>query len=144
MPDPHEKAGEACDVLVVDDEPVVLSAARRVLEAAGLSVTTAADARSALAHPSSATCRVLLCDLMLPDRPGTEVMAALRARRPNLPVVLTTGLINAETLDHALEGSGASLLLKPFDESELLAAVLGALEPLRAPNAARSPWEEST
>jgi len=122
-------AGTApCDVFVVDDEPIVREAVRRVLEAEGMRVETAPDARSAIEHPAAASCRVLLCDLMLPDLPGTEVMKALRARRPQLPIVLTTGLITAENIAGAMEAADGGLLLKPFDDTELIEAIRSALE----------------
>jgi len=57
---------EAWDVLVIDDEPVVRDSIRLVLTAAGLTVATAADARSGLAHPAAAGCRLVLCDLIDP------------------------------------------------------------------------------
>ncbi len=130
-----------CDVLVVDDEPVVRDAVRLVLESEGYSVETASDARSAIEHPAAATCRAVLCDLMLPDRPGTEVVAALRARRPDLPIVLTTGLITPENIAGAMEAAEGGLLLKPFDDTELLAAIRGALE-LRPARSGKARQEE--
>ena len=84
-----------CDVLVIDDEPVVRAAVRRVLEANGLRVATAEDAASGLGHPALATCRLVLCDLMLPDRSGTEVLSRACRRRPDLPVVMITGYRDA-------------------------------------------------
>ncbi|HVP14328.1 MAG TPA: response regulator, partial [Terriglobales bacterium] len=78
-------------VLVVDDEPVVTSAIRLVLRAEGLEVASAPDGESALAHPALSDCRLVICDLMLPGRSGLEVLAELRARRPELPIVMITG-----------------------------------------------------
>jgi len=122
------ESGQDCDVLVVDDEPIVREACRRVLESEGLRVALAQDARSALAHPAARTCRVLLCDLMLPDRPGIEIASTLKALRPGLQVVLTTGLITPENLAGTADTAYRGLLLKPFDESELLEAIRNALE----------------
>ena len=132
-----------CDLLVVDDEPIVRDAVRRVLEAEGYSVATACDARSALAHPAASTCRALLCDLMLPDRPGTEVVAALAAARPNLPIVLTTGLVTSENIAGAMEAAKGRLLLKPFDDTELLAAIREALGARVVSDRAASQEEDS-
>ena len=117
----------ACDVLVIDDEPVVRDAVRRVLEANGLRVATADDAASGLAHPALAVCRLVLCDLMLPDRSGIEVLEEIARRRPDLPVVLITGYATAEHAARAQEAGAAGFLAKPFEARELMDAVRGAL-----------------
>jgi DNA-binding NtrC family response regulator len=117
----------ACDVLVIDDEPVVREAVRRVLEADGLRVALAEDAASGLAHPHLGTCRLVLCDLMLPDRSGMEVLEAVRARRPDLPVVLITGFATPDHAVRAHEAGAADFLAKPFEADELLDVVRRAL-----------------
>ena len=116
-----------CDILVIDDEPVVRQAIRRVLEANGLRVETADDATSGLGHPSLAACRVVLCDLMLPDRSGTEVLQELARRRPDLPVVLITGYATPDLAVRAREAGAAAFLAKPFEARELVDCVQRAL-----------------
>ncbi|HEU4401264.1 MAG TPA: response regulator [Candidatus Polarisedimenticolia bacterium] len=116
------------DVLVVDDEPVVREAVCRVLGAAGLSVATARDAASALAHPALASCRLALCDLMLPDRTGMDLLADLRRLRPDLPVVVITGYATADHAARAREAGAFDFLAKPFEAEELLTVVRQALE----------------
>jgi DNA-binding NtrC family response regulator len=113
----------ACDVLVIDDERVVRDAVRRVLEADGLRVEASEDAASGLAHPAVRDCRLVLCDLMLPDRSGYEVLAELRALRPGLPVVLITGFATPDHAARAEEAGAADFLAKPFEVDELLDVV---------------------
>lgn len=120
-------APERWDVLVVDDEPVVRDAIRMVLEAGGLRVATVADRRAALAHPAADHCRLVLCDLMLPESSGIEVLRALRARRPGLPVVMITGYATAEVAVESLQCGAAGFLPKPFDDTELMNQVRQAL-----------------
>jgi two-component system, response regulator FlrC len=115
------------DVLVIDDEQVVRDAVRRVLEADGLVVATAGDAASGLAHAAVSECRLVLCDIMLPDRSGHEVLAALRARRPELPVVLITGYATPDHAARAHDDGAADFLAKPFEVDELLDVVRRAL-----------------
>jgi DNA-binding NtrC family response regulator len=120
-------APERWDVLVVDDEPVVRDAIRLVLEAGGLRVATVADSAAALAHPAAESCRLVLCDLMLPESSGLEVLRALRARRPGLPVVMITGYATAEVAVESLRCGAAGFLPKPFDDTELMNQVRQAL-----------------
>jgi DNA-binding NtrC family response regulator len=116
-----------CDVLVIDDEPVVRDAVRRVLEANGLRVATADDAAAGLAHPGMAACRLVLCDLMLPDRSGIEVLEEIARRRPDLPILVITGYATAEHAARAQEAGAAGFLAKPFEAGELIDAVRAAL-----------------
>jgi DNA-binding NtrC family response regulator len=116
-----------CDVLVIDDEPVVRTAVQRVLEASGWRVATADDAQSGLDHPALAECRLVICDLMLPDRSGTEVLRELAVRHPGLPVVLITGYATPDLAVRAREAGAAAFLAKPFEARELTACVRQAL-----------------
>lgn len=116
-----------CDVLFIEDERVVRDGVRRVLEAHGLRVTTAVDAGSGLREPSLESCRLLVCDVMLPDRSGLDVLRDVRIRRPGLPVVLITGYATPDLAMRARDAGAAAFLAKPFEASELLQCVWGAL-----------------
>jgi DNA-binding NtrC family response regulator len=120
-------------VLVVDDEAVVRDGVRRVLEADGLRVETAADAAAALAHPAAADCQLVVCDLMLPDQSGLDLLRRLRQARPELAVVMITGYATADHALRAQEVGASDFLAKPFTSSELLTVVR---EALRGRNAA--------
>lgn len=111
------------DVLLVDDEEVVRDGARRILEAHGLQVAVAADARSALTHPALQRCRAVLCDLILPDGSGTDLLRAIHRLRPGLPVVLITGYATLDQEEQARRAGATGFLTKPFDDSELLACL---------------------
>ena len=114
---------QVVDVLIVDDEQVVCDAVRLVLREEGLSVAAAPDGRMALVHPARITCRLVLCDLMLPDLPGFEVIRLLREIRSGLPVVVITGYPTSENAMRAVEAGASDFLPKPFTESELLEVV---------------------
>ena len=111
------------DVLLVDDEPVVRDAVRLVLGEEGLSVAAVPDGRMALVHPARLTCRMVLCDLMLPDLPGFTVIRSLRETRPDVPVVVITGYPTSENAMRAVEAGASDFLPKPFTEAELLEVV---------------------
>jgi DNA-binding NtrC family response regulator len=119
--------GSNADVLVVDDESVVCDCIRLVLEADGLTVATAGDVASALQHQALPACRLLICDLMLPDRSGIELVLAARAQRPGLPIVVITGYATTTHNLQAIEAGADDFLPKPFDEEELLRVVHRAL-----------------
>jgi DNA-binding NtrC family response regulator len=114
-------------ILVIDDEPVVRDLVQRVLGADGFDVATADDAAAGLAHPALATCALVLCDLMLPDRSGMDVLRELALRRPSLPVVLITGYATPDHAARARAAGAADFLAKPFEVNELVDTVHRAL-----------------
>ena len=119
------------DVLVVDDEAVVRQGVSRILISHGYAVAEAADAQSARSHPALGDCKLVLCDLMLPDESGLVLLREIKARRAELPVVMITGYATPESLAQAEQAGVAGLLPKPFDEEELITLVervLGARE----------------
>ena len=77
-------------VLVVDDEEVIRDVLESVLEREGWKVATAENAREALDLFESDAFDVVLLDLMLPDRPGLEVLRDMRRRDPDAVVVIVT------------------------------------------------------
>jgi DNA-binding NtrC family response regulator len=129
----------ACDVLVVDDEPVVSDAVRLVLGQDGLTVTAVGDAESALAHPDLTRCRLVVCDLMLPGRSGLEALTAMHACRPDLPIIMTTGYATPAQEQAVMAAGATAFLPKPFDESELLSLVRDVLSRAVSAPEERSP-----
>jgi DNA-binding NtrC family response regulator len=119
---------EPWDVLVVDDEVVIRDAVKLILGSEGWTVATAADAEGALAHEALTTCRLVLCDMMLPGQGGLEVVREARRRRPELPVIMITGYATAENAARAIEAGASAFLAKPFDDTELLNQVRSVLE----------------
>ncbi|MBM3979511.1 MAG: response regulator [Planctomycetes bacterium] len=108
-------------VLIVDDEPSVRHVARLILELDGYAVVEAATADDALECVRGAERRfvVILLDVTLPDRPGTELIPELWAAAPRSNIVLTSG----KPLDGATEFSADGYLPKPFTRDQLVKAI---------------------
>ena len=130
---------DRCDILVVDDEPVVSDAIRLVLGHAGFEVTAVPDVETALAHPALDGCRLVICDLMLPGLSGFDALHAMRQRRPELPIVMTTGYATPEQEELVLAAGATAFLPKPFDDSELLTLVRRVLSRASAAGEERKP-----
>lgn len=130
---------ELGDILVVDDESVVSDAIRLVLGHAGFAVTAVPDAETALTHPALDRCRLVICDLMLPGLSGFDALQTMRLRRPELPIVMTTGYATAEQEDLVLAAGATAFLPKPFDDSELLTLVRRVLSRTPAAGEERKP-----
>lgn len=109
-------------ILVVDDEPGVRRVVRRVLERAGCVVQEAQDGGAAVAlfalDPTVQIDLVLL-DLTMPGMDGSHTLAQLRKLRPDIPVVLTSGYSESETMAEFVGRGTAGFLKKPFTTGEL-------------------------
>jgi CheY-like chemotaxis protein len=121
-PDPKPKRLDGLRVLVIEDEAFVREAIRRLLLSVGAEVDVAADGDGGLARLEVAAADAVLLDLNMPGTPGLQVLAELRARAPELPVVVLTG--------HASESPALSaadtVLVKPVLRAALVDAILGA------------------
>ncbi|MEZ5862061.1 MAG: response regulator [Geminicoccaceae bacterium] len=117
-------------MLLVEDNDEVAVMAAEMLEDLGWSVTRVASAPAALeAVVGAAGIDLVLSDVMLADgQSGIELAAELRARRPGLPVVLTSGY--SASFHEAAAAAGLPLIAKPFD-LESLQTVLRRASPLR-------------
>jgi CheY-like chemotaxis protein len=109
-------------VLLVEDDREVSALSREMLSTLGFTITHVASAAAALgALANSRPVDVVLSDIMMPGGVnGVELAREIRRRHPGLPVLLTTGYVEAAA---DLRGEFA-LLLKPFS-LESLAAALG-------------------
>ena len=78
-------------VLVIDDEDLVRDVVARMVEDLGYAALTAADGAAGLELVAHRNVDAVLVDLTMPNMSGADVIAALRERRPGLPVVLCSG-----------------------------------------------------
>jgi len=124
-PQPVRTAGT---VLVVDDDPSVRRSLERLVKSAGWDVRTFASAEDLLREdlpPAERAC--LIADVHLGNMSGLELQAALNARAPHLPVILTSGLDNPELELEACQLGTVTFLRKPFQPGALLGWIRKAL-----------------
>ena len=84
-------------VLVIDDEDLVREVVARMIEDLGYAAITAADGLAGLAVIDRQTIDAVLVDLTMPAMSGLDVISAVRARQPSLPVVLCSGYARGGT-----------------------------------------------
>ncbi|HEX6581644.1 MAG TPA: response regulator [Actinomycetota bacterium] len=113
-------------VLVIDDEPQILRALRRSLEAQDYEVATAEDGEAGLALAAARTPNLVVLDLGLPDLDGTEVIRRLRSWTDVPVIVLSVREGRSDKID-ALDAGADDYVTKPFDVEELLARMRAAL-----------------
>jgi PAS domain S-box-containing protein len=107
-------------VLIIDDEASVRTLAARLVERAGGNALQAADGVAGLALTEAhAELYCVLLDLTMPQLSGEQVLAALGARRPDLPVILMSGYDAEELRVRFADAAVAAFLQKPFTQQEL-------------------------
>jgi CheY-like chemotaxis protein len=109
-------------VLVVDDDLGICRSLKEILEAEGCVVETAADGEQALSRIDNATFDVVLSDVVMPNLDGYALYTAMRARHPDVPVLMMTAFHYDK--DHIikrakLEGLAGVIFKKPVDPQRL-------------------------
>ncbi|MHB8071119.1 MAG: response regulator [Candidatus Cryosericum sp.] len=113
-------------VLVVEDEPVVSAVVQVLLERSGCTALTAQDGMSALAalREHAGLVDLVLLDMTMPGMTTGEIIPALRALAPAVPILLTSGYTSGDEVARLLNsGSVQGFLPKPFDLQQLLATI---------------------
>ncbi len=118
-------------VLIVDDDPIQ----RRLLDAhvsrLGLNVCQCAGGRAAidiLTGPDSGNVSAVVLDLMMPDRSGSDVMAEMRKRHLDIPVIVQTAKGSIDTVVDAMKAGAFDFVVKPVSPEKLKAALGNALK----------------
>ncbi|MGA8014248.1 MAG: response regulator transcription factor [Candidatus Acidiferrales bacterium] len=114
-------------ILIVEDEAKMAKALRTGLEADDFSVNVAHTGEDGFFLASTETYDLVILDLMLPNRDGMEVLAALRQKNVSVPVLILTSRDTVEDRVKGLDAGADDYLVKPFAFSELLARVRALL-----------------
>jgi DNA-binding response OmpR family regulator len=114
-------------VLIVEDEDRIAAFVERGLKAEGFTVQRAADGETGLALASQDEVDLVILDLLLPKLTGEQVLDRLRARRPDVPVIVLTARDAVEDRVRGLNAGADDYVTKPFSFVELLARVQARL-----------------
>jgi CheY-like chemotaxis protein len=125
----HEGNAAGRPVLIVEDEIVVSFFIRTLFEERGVQVAAATTAAEALQliETLGPTLGAAIIDVGLPDTPGDQLVAPIRAMRPELPIVIATGFSETELGRRFQEDPRVRVIGKPFDSPQLW-SVLGTLD----------------
>jgi len=124
---PAPAAKPAGRILVVEDDPAVQKALRRLFETEGYVVETQSDGRSALDSFHASAPSAIVLDLRLPKVAGRDVCKEIKAVAPTLPIVVLSAASDVSDKVLLLELGADDYVTKPFSPRELLARVRTAL-----------------
>lgn len=121
--EPITTAPTGLEILIVDDDPLVLANTAAQLEDLGHRVFAVDSGETALsALRESQTFDILITDQMMPGMTGTQLADAVKAERPNLPILLVSGYAELSEETRPLH-----TLAKPFTQQALSAAIVETL-----------------
>ena len=114
-------------ILLIEDEPAVVSFIRRYLTEAGYDVSVALDGHAGLQMATDNTFQLIILDVMLPGINGIAVCKQLRKQQDNTPILMLTALGSTENVVAGLDSGADDYLVKPFKQAELLARIRSLL-----------------
>ena len=118
-------------ILVIDDDAMLRSAVRRILERAGYDVLEAGDGAAGLQLHREQGPDVVIVDIFMPELDGLEFIRDLRGVAPGARIIAISGggrSGKTDLLKDAAVFGAERILLKPFEMTELLAAVRELLQ----------------
>ena len=113
-----DRAG-ALNLLIVDDERPVREACREIASALGYQAGAAESAEQALRLIEVQNIDVVFLDMKLPGTGGLEAMRQIKARRPDIEVIVVTGHGTVESAVQAMKSGAYDYVTKPFSMAEL-------------------------
>ena len=115
-------------VFIVDDEPTVCTALKRLIRSVGLEAQTFSSAKQFLGakRPDVPACLVL--DVRLPDLSGLDLQQELANAKVDIPIVFLTGHGDIPMTVRAMKAGAVEFLTKPFQEQDLLGAIQRGIE----------------
>lgn len=119
-------------VLIVDDDPDILTALHDLLEHDGFLVAAVSTGHDALTQVRTASFAAVLLDIGLPDGDGLAVLETIQAIAPALPVIVLTAFTSQDYRAKSLSGGAFSYLTKPYNRDEIRAVIRRAVD-LRLP-----------
>ena len=114
-------------LLVVDDEPSARSGLEKLLRQEGYSVVSAPDGPHALALADEEAPDLVITDMRMPGMDGVELVEKLRARWPEMPVLVVTAFGEVAAAVRAMKAGAQDFLTKPIDFDVLGFAIRRAL-----------------
>jgi two component, sigma54 specific, transcriptional regulator, Fis family len=116
-------------ILIVDDDPTQRRLLQAAIERHGFHARLASDGQTGVeAALSGLPCDLVLLDLVMPGFSGMEALAAIRAQKPALPVIVLTAHGGLDSVVAAMQAGANDFLVKPASPERLIVSVRNALK----------------
>ncbi len=122
------------DILVIDDEQVVIEAVIKICSSEGFKVDKASSAEEGLEKITSNSYKLIICDIMLPEKDGFAILEELNLSKISTPIIMTTGFSTVENAVRSLNTGAIDFIPKPFTADELLNPIYRGLKYIEIQN----------
>ena len=114
-------------ILVIDDEEDMLKGCKKILEALGHKPVTISDSRKAVQILGADDYDIILCDLLMPDYDGMEILESAQNYCPNTPVIIFSAFGTIDRAVTAMKAGAFDFIEKPFETQRVNAVIEKAL-----------------
>ncbi|MFS2316894.1 sigma-54-dependent transcriptional regulator [Maricaulis sp. D1M11] len=115
-------------VLIVDDDPTQRRLLQAVIEKQGYRVESAESGEVAVERVSTGSIDVMLLDLIMPGMDGMETMEVVKAKQPDLPIIVLTASGGIETVVSAMRAGAADFFVKPASPERITVSIRNAFK----------------
>ena len=117
--------GEPSKVLVVDDDPEIVTFLSTLLELEGIESSVATSAAAALEQLQQTRPDLVLLDIAMPDRDGIDLCKELKSdpRTAEVPVFVVSARPGKDVVERALAAGAEEFIRKPFENAELISRI---------------------
>ena len=115
-----------CRIGLLDDDPSVLKATKRLLASDGWKVEAFSDPASFLQYARTDSCGVAVLDVLMPIMSGLEVQSRLRDVSPSTRVIILTSSDDPAVRSRALDAGARAVLIKPVNDEDFLREIQAA------------------
>src|SRR6266404_7527293 len=124
-----EERGLRRRVLVVDDDPEIVTFLSTLLELEGIESSVATSAAAALEQLQQGAPDLVLLDIAMPDRDGIDLCKELKSdpRTAEVPVFVVSARPGKDVVERALAAGAEEFIRKPFENAELIERIRGRL-----------------
>ena len=110
-------------ILIIEDDKDIAEGLKETLEDEGYRIALALDGQKGLEQISQENFELIICDLMMPEINGFEVISEIRKFQNELPIIILSARIDIKDKVRALDLGADDYLTKPFSSDELLARI---------------------
>jgi two-component system nitrogen regulation response regulator GlnG len=115
-------------IWIVDDDASIRWVLEKALARENLETRSFANARDAMAAFETDTPQVLVSDIRMPGESGIDLLQAVKAKHPGLPVIIITAFSDLDSAVASFQGGAFDYLAKPFDIDKAVSLIRRALE----------------
>ena len=120
-------------VLIVDDNDLMRTLLRGILRGEIFQVTSEAkNGVLALESIEKSKPDIVFLDVMMPEMDGLETLQAIKAKHPEIIVIMITGNPSAENVKESIQGGAGGFIIKPFNSAKVMETLARAIQAARA------------